>query len=247
MAKFRIDAKEFQEFLSKVHLNGLVFDCVIAVEKGRLVATGLDIAKSIYFHIAKEAKVISAGELVLGNIAVFLKILSRFDGTVEISTDKKLIRVKRKNKIGTFEAVDKKAIDSYSKAGAISVGKDFVKTPTLKLKYKTNRFTLDSQELASLVGDADILDEHIYYIEVDRDKSIRLRVKKGRNTFVTKVTPEKQDIRKAMIACFGHGVKEIFSTVSGEVKIFVEPDPPMLIRFGPKYNSLYLIMTREET
>lgn len=247
MANFRIDAKEFQEFLSKVHLNGLVFDCIIDIEKGLLIAKGLDIAKSIYFHVEKEAKVATTGRLIVGNISVFTKILSRFDGVVDISCDKKIIRVKRKNKVGTFESVDEKTVDSYSKAGSITVGKDFVETPTLKLKYKTNRFTLDSQELSSLVADADILDEHIYYIEVDRDKSIRLRVKKGRNTFVTKVHPEKSEITKAMIACFGHGVKEIFSTVTGEVKIFVEPKPPMLIKFGPKYRSLYLVMTREET
>lgn len=246
MLKFRIDAGDFQEFLAKVHLNGLVFDCVIDVKKGGLVAKGLDIAKSIYFYVVREAKVFDPGELIIGNISVFNKILSRFDGTIEVTSDGKINKVKRKNKIGKFEVAAKKTIDSFSKAGAIKIDKDTVKTPTLKLKYKTNRFTLDSGELASLVADADILDEHIYFIEVQKDASILLRVKKGRNTFVTKVKPEKSKITKAMTACFGHGVKEIFGTVDGEVKVYLEPKPPMLIRFGEKYRSLYLVMTREE-
>jgi hypothetical protein len=246
MLKFRIDSQEFSQFLSFVHLDGLVYDTVISVKNGKLTAQGLDISKAIYYEIVKETKVLNSGELIIGNIGIFNKILSRFDGVVQVEADKKVIIIRRKHKAGKFEVAEKKSIDSFVNPGTIKFIKNKVVTPKLKLTFKSSKFALDASDLSGVVADADILDEHIYFIEVKKNGEITFKVKKGRNVFRTHLKPEKSKINKDITQKFGHGIKEIFKTIEGEVKIFLEPKPPMLIKFGPKYQSLYLVMTRED-
>jgi hypothetical protein len=245
MAEVKIEASSFISFLRKVHLDGLVYDCIVKAKDGFIGAKGLDVARAIFFRVVEEAKVEEEGELIIGNIDVFCKVLARFDGMVKVIANKKEFVIRQRGKVGRFEVTPRKSIDSFSKAKLIEVKKDRVKTPHAKVKYKTNDFTVDADQLGKIVGDADILDEHTYTIIID-GKSIKIKVQRGRNSFTTKLDNKKSHLRKNMEITYAHGIKEIFKTVDGRVKFYIEKNPPLLIRFGDGLKSLYLVMPKEE-
>jgi len=245
MAEIKVEAEAFSSFLSKVNLDGLVLDCVVDAEDGNLVSCGLDTARAIYFNVVGEAKVEEAGQFIIGNIQVFRQILSRFDGMVKITSSDKQLVVRQRRKIGRFEVTALKSVDSYQKASVVKVKKNKVVTPTLKLQYKTNNFIADASQLREITGDADLLGEHTYIFVVEK-KMVKVVVERGKNSFTTKLDTSKSDLKKGMSVMFGHGIKEIFKTVEGRVKIYLEKNPPMLIRFGDGLRSYYLLMTKEE-
>lgn len=245
MALFEIDNGSFISFLSQAHLDGLVLDCVISAKNGQLTTKGTDTSRAIFFRVSTEAQIQKPGIFTIGDIAQFMKILTRFSDTVSISADEKQLIIKQKRKIGRFEVTPLKNIESFANVDAIKFEKNSIKTPALKVVYKTNNFIVRAEQLKELVGDADILDEHTYYILIDK-AGVKAKVKRGKNSITTNLQIKKPVLKKEMSVCFGHGIKEIFKSLEGKVKIFLEKDPPMLIRFGDKYSSLYLLMTKEE-
>lgn len=246
MSRIKVEAENMISFLSLVNLDGLVLDCVIDAKDGTLSASGLDTARAVFFKVIGEAKVEKPGQLVIGNIAVAKQILSRFSGLISMEADEKQLTIRQRNKIGRFEVTPIKSVDSYQKASAVQVDGNKLKTPTLKIIYKTNSFIADAGQLRDIVGDADILDEHTYTFVIEKSL-IKVKVERGKNSITTKLDASKHQIKKEMSVMFGHGIKEIFKTVStGRVKIYLEEEPPMLIKFGDGLRSYYLVMTKEE-
>lgn len=245
MLQMKIDSANLISFLNKVSLEKIVADCLIIAKDNKIVSKGVDEARAIYFEIYEEAEVKEEGELPIGDIPEFIKKLSRFDGNITIINDGKHIKIKRGNKKGKFQFTPKGEISSFKGLKVIKIKGNTVKTPALKLEYKSNNFIIEAEQLQSVAKDADILGEHLYYFIIE-EKKVRISVKKDGNLFVNHLSPEKTQLKKDMKLCFGHGIKEIFNELEGNVKIYLEKKPPMLIKFGKGFRSKYLVMEADE-
>lgn len=245
MLQMKMDSATLISFLNKVSLEKIVADCLIVGKGNRIVSRGVDDARAIYFEIYEEAEIKSDGTLPIGDIPLFIKKLSRFDGNITIINDGKHIKIKRKNKKGKFQFTPKEEISSFKALKVVTIKGNVVTTPALKLEYKNNSFIIESEQLQSVAKDADILGEHLYYFIIE-EKKVRISVKKDGNLFVNYLSPEKAQLKKDMKLCFGHGIKEIFNELEGNAKIYLEKKPPMLIKFGKGYRSKYLVMEADE-
>jgi hypothetical protein len=235
----KIDTDIFVNYLSAIYLDGLVFDCIIKAEKKVLVSKGLDVAKSVYYSISEEAQVIEPGVLVIGNILQLIKILGRFTGGITVTADNKIIKIKKANKIGSFAIANKKDIDSYNGTKSIKIEGNKVVTPRFNTKFD-NSYILNGEQLAEIVKDAEVLDEHIYSLET-KDGLICRIIKDG-NSISTRFKLSKKAIKKKMQMNFGHGIKEVFNSLQDKITLFLNSKSPvMLIRFGKEFKDLYLI------
>jgi len=244
MSHFIIDAKDLKSFLASILLDGLVFDCLLQVKQKGITCVGLDTAKAIYFNLRKKTSVKKVGKLAIGNIVLFMKMLARFDGDVEILVEKKIVKIKQKRKIARIETAKVKSIDSFSSADAIQVEDNVVKTPKIKGNFKSNYIVVKAEQLQEIVKDADTLDEHIYSFDLQK-KAIIVKVKKDSSSFSTKVRPSEVKITKPMTIDLGHGAKEVFGALEGEAKVFFESSfPGILIRHGNKFKNIHIITKR---
>ena len=262
MVKFKCKITDLEDICSLVAMKGksidghpyrAILDCVFNIVGDKLKIGALDLQRTFAVSVEYPVEILEEGQIPIVDIENFEKFLSRFNSSdeVEISTVENRVVIKRESpkKTAKFPLA---AYDSIGSKDAPVLEKISWKDEYPSLGDKTlfdTVITVNAEQIADIYKDGDVINQRMIPFTLT-GQTISVSVKDDTlGEFETEVIPKKVDtISKKELstsAMYGNGFDNIFSSLSGEVKIYAinntKTFPLIVTKTTDRYNVLTIL------
>lgn len=246
-ARIVTNEEEMREILTKIRMKGkdtdgqttsLVQDTILHFEDDRVVAKAFDPMKSVWMHYRGPFSGIRReGSLVIGDISEFLSYLGRFgEKTIveeSVSDDGDILEIQfndEDRKEGGYPAEDEEHITSIQNVEELPFVYDaetdefpYHQTSDIEL---SSWFETDVAEIKDVLADGDTTQVRTYPISLE-DGHVQVSV--GDDSGYIQTDFQASEGEGDAGSVFGYGMDNVYSNLSGEVKVYLGNDAPMWI------------------
>jgi len=229
MSEDKVNAKPMKRLLEKVHLNGLIEECLLKIEGGVGTVVAIDLTNSVFLQAREEGlEGLADGSYGITNITLLIKYLKTIgdeDVNYTVSDDGKWLTLKRKSK------------------GKISVllieDEDLVCT---KMTEEPDMEEIISKYGCSIRFKASFVTEAAYYMGLINEQSVTFQIKdkkailhtdqKANQYFELPVKGVVESDDDFSVTIYGKHLMSLFEVikVKKETKIYILPEYPIVFK-----------------
>jgi len=264
MARISMSVNKLKQFIELVSCEGeteeggkagkVITEFVISAFDSYIETFGIDKVGKLFAHVKMSATVIEPGPFNVGNVGIFESYLSVFENKdiITLTQESGMIKIERASprKLAKFPTVSTENIETHKTAELINSKWKF---NAEKTEISTESTTLNNiivakaEDFAQVVKDSKVVGEQHYPFVVTKDETGQMMLKVDVGSLQTSMGVIKSMIPAVVKSVelnnkYAYGFDNVFTTLSGEVKLFVAPDMPLwVVKDESDYSVRYML------
>jgi len=260
VTEFQCKVSDLVELCQTVSLKGrdlkgkehlAIPDFLLTVNPENLEVKAVDSKGALAVNLTYKIKAIIPGIIPIGDVEKLLEYLSRYnssdDITVSTTENKLVITRKTPLKVSRIPLASLETITTSK--GADAILQNFQPTPTGYFASKKTtwnlKLTLKAEDVSEVIEDGEVVKQRIYPWKLDNGLTINVGTEQlGEIETSIPIKEMSGDIPEPSLVrtktSFAYGIDNIFSNLSGDVKVFlvngVDSCPIILQKTTDKYN-----------
>jgi len=243
MTKIQAKSQDFKILFEKIKLQGkdetkcskpLIYNCILNCKDNKVTTSLLNSSCTVFGEFEfKTIKVLEEGNISIGNIQEFSEYINKFAGeneiTIETTENEILIKRDSPKKVAKLNLTSETYIEDSNRAIEI-LSKLIIEEEKVIFNevILDKKFIVDCKNIKEALDDGNISSiTRVFKFDFTENKINCLIGENTENRIETEIPISSGNGNCKNI--FRQGIDNVFSNISGEVKIYISEDSPMFV------------------